>query len=135
MWRCVIIIRDDIFDICKILLGSWGLIAFKYAHLNEFDKSLAEKSCTTEIINYVMQFHVKLLLDPGKSLYELEIFQKGVLLELTYRRSQDICPMTLLYDVIPQIYEQILFASLYPLSIRCDQLYNLDNQVSYMHCK
>ena len=113
-----------------MILGSWGVISIGSAVLNVFDEK--DKSCTAmKLINYVMQFYTILLLDPTKSMYELEFFQSGVLLELLHSQSQDICPMTLLFEIIPIVYQRMPSGMVFNISIQCDQVDNLDNQVSH----
>ena len=112
-----------------MILGSWGVISSGSAILNVFDEK--DKSCTaSKLINYVLQFYTMLLLDPTKSMYELEFFQNSVLLELSHSRSQDICPMTVLFEIVSIVYQRMPSGMVLNISIQCDQVDNLDNQVS-----
>ena len=80
-------------------------------------------------MNYVMQFYVRLLLDSKQSMYNFEILQEGVLLELTYLLSQDICPMILMYE-FTNIYRTLNSVVKSASIMRyCDKMDSFDNQV------
>ena len=111
-----------------MILGSWAVFTLGYAVKHQFEEK--DESCTTTSMNYVMQFYVRLLLDPKTSMYDFVIFQEGVLFELTYPLSQVICPMILMYE-FTNIYLTVKTPMNYTSIIRyCDKKDNFDNQVT-----
>ena len=110
-------------------LGGWVVFNLGYAVKHQFKEK--DESCTTTSINYIMQFYVRLLLDPQKLMYDFEIFQKGVLIELTNPQSQVICPMILMYEFTN--IDLILKTPMnYTSIIRyCNKMDNFDKQVTH----
>ena len=117
-----------IFILFELILGSWGTFTLGYAIKYRFEEKL--KSCTTKLMNYVMQFYVRLLLDPKQSMYDFEIFQEGVLFELTYPPSQVTCPMILMYEFtnIHRTLDTVVKSA--SIMRYCDKIDNFDNQVT-----
>ena len=111
-----------------MVLGSWGVFTLGYAVNCQFEQKY--ESCTTKLMNYVMQFYVRLLLDPKQSMYNFEILQEGVLLELTSPLSQVICPMILMYE-FTNIYRTLNNVVKSASIMRyCDKMDSFDNQVT-----
>ena len=111
-----------------MILGGWAVFTLGYAVKYQFEEK--DESCTTTSMNYIMQFYVRLLLDPKTSMYDFEIFQEGLLFELTYPLSQVICPMILMYE-FTNIFLTVKTPMNYTSIIRyCDKMDNFDNQVT-----
>ena len=109
-----------------IILGTWGVVNFAYTIFKRFTKD--QKTCAaTRELRYIMQINSRVLLDPRKLMYAVEINQNAVLVEITCPDSPVICPMELQFNSL-LIFNEV-FTFVRHIDTQCRALENFDIQV------